>query len=110
MDGSGNLYIADEANHRIRCVEGIAAPAILEVGTFAPEAIITPEDTVTKTPDFNEDGQVNFSDFIPFAQNFGKKEGDLDFNAKYDLDNSGSVDFEDFIQFAQSFDKSMSSG
>ena len=105
IDGAGDLYIADEGNHRIRRVEGIAAPSGLEVGTFAP--VITPD---TKSGDFNEDGQLSFPDFILFAQNFGRTKGDRDFNAKYDLDDSGSVDFADFLQFAQAFGNPVVSG
>ena len=60
---------------------------------------------MTKTPDFNGDGTVGFSDFLEFAQNFGKKQEDPDFNTKYDLDDSGTVDFGDFLQLAQAFGK-----
>lgn len=56
--------------------------------------------------DFNRDGAVDFADFIQFARNFGKRQGDPDFDAKYDLNGSGSVDFSDFIRFAQAFGKS----
>lgn len=100
VDGAGDLYIADSGNERIRKVEGIAAPTTLE-GVFSPSA---PSE---KTPDFDGDGTVSFSDFLEFAQNFGKKQEDPDFNTKYDLDDSGSVDFGDFLQFAQAFGKSV---
>ena len=57
------------------------------------------------TPDFTGDGQVTFPDFIQFAQNFGRKKGDANFNPRFDLSQNGSVDFPDFIQFAQAFGK-----
>ena len=63
-----------------------------------------------RASDFNGDGTVNFPDFLEFAQNFGKQQGDPDFETKYDLDESGSVDFGDFLQFAQAFGQSVSSG
>jgi hypothetical protein len=53
--------------------------------------------------DFNGDGSVDFSDFISFAQNFGRSEGDANFDARFDLSGDGSVDFSDFIAFAQQF-------
>ena len=55
--------------------------------------------------DFDGNGRVDFSDFVEFAQIFGKEEGDADFDATYDLDESGSVDFGDFVIFAQNFGK-----
>lgn len=57
------------------------------------------------TGDFNEDGGVNFADFLQFAQNFGKKTGDAGFDSKFDINKNGSVDFADFLQFVQAFGK-----
>ena len=53
--------------------------------------------------DFNGDGSVDFSDFISFAQNFGRSAGDADYDAKFDLTGDQAVDFSDFIAFAQQF-------
>ena len=53
--------------------------------------------------DFNSDGRVDFSDFIAFAQNFGRSDGDANYDAKFDLTGDDSVDFSDFIAFAQQF-------
>lgn len=53
--------------------------------------------------DFNNDNQINFQDFIAFAQNFGKVSGDADFEALYDLDGNGEVAFSDFILFVPLF-------
>jgi len=36
VDAEGNLIIADTFNHRVRHVEDIAAPTVLETGLFAP--------------------------------------------------------------------------
>ncbi len=36
IDGSGNLFIADSQNNRVRVVKGIAAPTILETGSVSP--------------------------------------------------------------------------
>ena len=67
------------------------------------------EVTVIKTSDFDGDGTVGFADFIQFAQNFGKRLGDPDFDTMYDLNDDGAVDFPDFIQFAQNFGKMVGS-
>ncbi len=55
--------------------------------------------------DFNGDGSVDFSDFIAFAQNFGRNDGDDNYDAKFDLTGDDRVDFSDFIAFAQQFGK-----
>ena len=55
--------------------------------------------------DFDGNGRVEFSDFLQFAQNFGKKEGDADFDTRFDLNRDGTVNFPDFVQFVQSFGK-----
>ncbi len=55
--------------------------------------------TVSKTlkGDFDNDGAVNFADFIAFAGAFGTE------SPKYDLDGTGLVDFQDFLIFAAHF-------
>ncbi len=57
------------------------------------------------SPDFNGDGQVDFLDFLLFAQNFGASQGDANYSPGLDLDSDGSVGFTDFIIFAQAFGK-----
>ena len=49
--------------------------------------------------DFNEDGKLDFGDFIAFAREFGGQ------NPRFDLDGDGTVGFSDFISFAQAFGK-----
>ncbi len=51
------------------------------------------------TPDFNDDGIVDFQDFLPFAVSFGTM------NDTFDLDDDGWVGFSDFITFADAFGK-----
>lgn len=58
---------------------------------------------VTNPADFDGNGSVDFTDFLTFAQGFGKSTGQSDFNAKLDLDGSGTVDFPDFLQFVSAF-------
>ena len=53
--------------------------------------------------DFDDDGRVDFADFIAFASVFGAHSSDANYDARMDIDGSGAVDFADFIQFAQAF-------
>ncbi|MDP6040751.1 MAG: dockerin type I domain-containing protein, partial [Candidatus Latescibacteria bacterium] len=49
--------------------------------------------TTFASADFNNNGKVDFTDFILFARAFGSTD------TNYDLDNNGKVDFLDFTQF-----------
>ena len=56
--------------------------------------------------DFDDNGQVGFSDFLSFAGKFGTSRGDDGYEAKFDLDSDGQVDFSDFLAFAGFFGQS----
>ena len=60
------------------------------------------------TPDFNGDGVVNFTDFLAFAGQFGTRQGDGRYDAKYDLDSDGAIGFGDFLIFSSRFGKEVS--
>ena len=60
------------------------------------------------TPDFNGDSVVNFADFLAFAGQFGARQGDGRYEAKYDLDSDGAIGFGDFLLFNSSFGKEVS--
>ena len=60
------------------------------------------------TPDFNRDGMVNFADFLAFAGQFGARQGDGRYEAKYDLDSDGEIGFGDFLIFGSSYGKETS--
>ena len=53
--------------------------------------------------DFNGDGQVNFTDFYLFCEQFGLAQGEPGFDARFDLDKNGEVDFSDFTALKRSF-------
>jgi hypothetical protein len=76
----------------------------LEIGSGGATLVVggTPVQA-EKTPDFTGDGKVDFSDFVQFAQNFGKSQGDPGYDARFDLNDDNKVDFGDFVTFAQSF-------
>ena len=60
------------------------------------------------TSDFDGDGVVNFADFLAFAGQFGARQGDGQYEAKYDLDSDGAIGFGDFLLFSSSFGKEVS--
>lgn len=80
----GSLYIADRENHRIRRVALTIHPP---------------------SPDFNNDQQVNFQDFLLFVSHFGTKQNQETYNIQFDLDVNGEIGFTDFLIFAQAFAK-----
>lgn len=52
--------------------------------------------------DFDNDGEVGFSDFVAFARAFNTD------NPTFDLNGNSVVDFPDFLEFAGNFGKSVS--
>ena len=59
--------------------------------------------TAWGSPDVNGDGQVDFGDFVVFAQGFGTSRGDEGYDPRYDLDGDGTIGFSDFVIFAGVF-------
>ena len=51
--------------------------------------------------DFNENGKVDFADFLMFSGVFGQSAEEA--GAKFDKDSSGTVDFADFLKFSANF-------
>ena len=72
----------------------VSVLSLFILGTFAVQA---------KSSDFNNDGVVDFQDFVSFASSYGSSD------AKHDLDKSGTVDLSDFTQFSSDFGKKISS-
>ncbi|MBU2458899.1 MAG: hypothetical protein KKB29_00865, partial [Nanoarchaeota archaeon] len=58
-----------------------------------------------RNPDFNENGIVDFPDFLMFAKNYGKTTGMADFDTRFDLVEDGTIGFSDFLKFAQDYGK-----
>ena len=59
--------------------------------------------TTARTPDFDGDGTVGFSDFLAFAGQYDTRQGDGRYQVKYDLNSDGAIDFQDFLSFAGSY-------
>ncbi|MDE3257848.1 MAG: hypothetical protein OYM47_08455 [Gemmatimonadota bacterium] len=54
-------------------------------------------------PDFDDNGRVDFADFVKFAQEFGFSHGDAGYDARFDLDGDGEVGFSDYLILARAF-------
>ena len=59
------------------------------------------------SPDFDGSGVVDFADFLLFVEAFGSKEGQEQYESKYDLDGNGEIELPDFLIFADNFGKVM---
>ena len=46
---------------------------------------------------------MDFADFLAFVDQFGARQGDGRYDAKYDLDSDGAVGFGDFLSFTSYF-------
>ncbi len=64
----------------------------------------------TAHADFDGDGTVGFGDFVLFASEFGRSQGDSDFDARFDLDCNGAIGFSDILIFARALGGNTSSG
>lgn len=53
--------------------------------------------------DFNDDGRVDFADFLNFADGFGARVGETRFDARFDFDGDDMIGFVDFLEFASQF-------
>ena len=85
--GTEDLIIQVEDPQGLRALTGLALRSV-------PPAL---------PADFDGSGMVDFSDFVLFAQSFGKNLDQEGYDAKFDLDGSGRIDFQDFVEFASSF-------
>ena len=84
---------------------GIKAVTLAE--SAASSDVVTTTDVIsfnaTSSPDFDGDGTVGFSDFLQFAGQYGARQGDGQYEARYDLDGDGAISFSDFLAFASSY-------
>ena len=60
---------------------------------------------VRPVPDFDENGVVDFPDFLLFVGKFGSKQGDERYEDRFDLDGNSVIDFSDFLNFVNDFGK-----
>lgn len=66
-------------------------------------ALLVQPVSAAPSPDFDESGVVDFTDFLLFVSAFGAREGQESFDAKYDLNGDGEIGFGDFLLFVRDF-------
>ncbi|MYB55157.1 MAG: DUF4955 domain-containing protein [Gemmatimonadetes bacterium] len=59
------------------------------------------------SPDFDDNGAVNFTDFLLFVSAFASREGQERYDAKYDLNGDGEIGFGDFLLFVNDFGRTV---
>ena len=63
----------------------------------------------TPSPDFNGNGVVDIPDFLMFVESFGLRQGDAEYETRFDLDGDGTIGIGDFLIFVDSFGKEVPS-
>ena len=66
-------------------------------------------DNTTPSPDFNGNGVVDMPDFLMFVESFGLRQGDEEYETRFDLDGDGTIGMGDFLIFVDSFGKEVPS-
>ena len=100
--GSVTLTLADGFEGLTLTLETVVFEA--NVSRAAPGLMLTVKPILdVPNPDINEDGVVDFKDFILFARAFGGEDGDEKYQKRIDLDRDGEIGFRDFVLFAQWF-------
>ncbi len=66
-------------------------------------ALLVQPVSAAPSPDFDESGAVDFTDFLLLVSAFGYREGQEGYDAKYDLNGDGQIGFGDFLLFASDF-------
>ena len=77
--------------------------------TITPNIQIALQVATAPSPDFDGNGIVNIADFLAFVSQFGNRQGDGKYDAKYDLDSDGEIGISDFLSFVNDFGKEVSS-
>ena len=70
-------------------------------GTFNPFLTPLGIELSRLDADFNNDGLVNFYDFILFAEHFGSQLGDDRYSLEFDLVPDNHINFADFVLFTE---------
>jgi len=70
-------------------------------GTFNPFLTPLGIELVNLDADFDNDGLINFRDFILFAEHFGSQLGDERYSLEFDLVPDNNINFADFVLFTE---------
>lgn len=96
---SYNMRSPSEATHDIE------ATAVSSGGTdsVAWELEVMPSESMKG--DFDGDKDVDFDDFVEFAEVYNSTSDNVKYNPVFDFDNDKDVDFDDFVEFAAVYNK-----
>ena len=91
---------------------GIGSVTLAESMTSSDELITASviRFNASRSPDFDGDDFVGFSDLLILARVFGSRQGDETYDAGIDLNSNGSIDFVDLLLFAEGFGGPSSTG
>ncbi len=91
---------------------GVGSVTLAESMTSSDELITTSviRFNASRSPDFDGDDFVGFSDLLILARVFGSRQGDETYDAGIDLNSNGSIDFVDLLLFAEGFGGPPSTG
>ncbi len=70
-------------------------------------ALLVQPVSAAPSPDFDESGAVDFTDFLLLVSAFGSREGQERYDAKYDLNGDGEIGFGDFLLFTRDFGRTV---
>jgi hypothetical protein len=102
--GVFQYFGADVVSHSARDTVGAVDFALVtEIGRAAFASATRMAGFPGRSPDFDGNGDVDFSDFFLFANYYGTLRGEARFEARFDLDRDGAVGIEDFFLFAELF-------
>ena len=80
---------------------------VTQMFTIILIALLTQPLSAAPSPDFDESGVVDFTDFLLFVSAFASREGQERYDAKYDLNGDGEIGFGDFLLFASDFGRTV---
>ena len=96
------LIPGEEYWWRARANDGYFDGSWMEPSSFVvPEILSESDTTIARSPDFDKDGVVGFTDFFLFADQFGRPVEEV--NTRFDLDQDGKIGFGDFFILSDNF-------
>ena len=99
MPSFGDATVAAQTLLQHREIASLTIPQV----TGGDEPLTYTLEVSLPSPDLDDDGNVNFADFLTFASKFGSQLGQERYDARCDLIGDGQIDFDDFLIFADSF-------
>ena len=96
-------------NQAAQSIVEVTVSGIEQTVTFNAVVNVDVSNVDVSIADFDKDGTIGFADFLLFVAQFGLRQGDAGYEARYDLDGDGTIGFGDFLIFASAFGKAVSS-